>query len=204
MQENQFPGEIQPDVPPVEPAPARSVAPSVNVWGALSWIRDLAFSVLIAVVLIVFIYQPVKVEGTSMTPTLTDQERIFINKFTYRFGLGSIERGDTVVFWYPQDPTKSYIKRVIGTPGDRVRIAEGQVWVNGRLLVEDYVPDENRDFASWHDGQEQLVPPGDYFVLGDHRNSSSDSRMWGWVPRDNIYGKAVFVYWPPAKMGRVR
>jgi len=204
MQENQFPGEIQPDVPPVEPAPARSAVPSVNVWGALSWIRDLAFSVLIAVVLIVFIYQPVKVEGTSMTPALTDQERIFINKFTYRFGLGSIERGDTVVFWYPQDPTKSYIKRVIGTPGDRVRIAEGQVWVNGRLLVEDYVPDENRDFASWHDGQEQIIPPGDYFVLGDHRNSSSDSRMWGWVPRDNIYGKAVFVYWPPAKMGRVR
>jgi len=204
MQENQFPGEIQPDVPPVQPAPVRSAVPSVNVWGALSWIRDLAFSVLIAVVLIVFIYQPVKVEGTSMTPTLTDQERIFINKFTYRFGLGSIERGDTVVFWYPQDPTKSYIKRVIGTPGDRVRIAEGQVWVNGRLLVEDYVPDENRDFASWHDGQEQIIPPGDYFVLGDHRNSSSDSRMWGWVPRDNIYGKAVFVYWPPAKMGRVR
>src|SRR6478609_10673128 len=100
---------------PEEASPASAVRTSI--WSALSWVRDLAFSVLIAIVLIVFIYQPVKVEGTSMMPTLTDQERIFINKFTYRFGLGSIERGDTVVFWYPQDPTKTYIKRVIGSPG---------------------------------------------------------------------------------------
>src|ERR1039457_5860643 len=88
------------------------------------WVRDLAFSVLIAVGLIVFIYQPVKVEGTSMEPSLTDQERIFINKFTYRFGLGGIDRGDTVVFHY--DENKSYIKRVIGLPGDRVRISAGK------------------------------------------------------------------------------
>jgi len=175
-----------------------------GVWSALSWFRDLAFSVLIAVVLIVFIYQPVKVEGTSMMPTLTDQERIFINKFTYRFGLGSIERGDTVVFWYPEDRSKSYIKRVIGLPGDRVRIENGQVYVNGLPLKEDYVPSQNRDFSSWRDGEEQVVPDKDYFVLGDHRNSSSDSRTWGWVPRDNIYGKAVFIYWPLEKMGRLR
>jgi signal peptidase I len=86
----------------------------------LFWLRDLAFSVLIAVVLIVFIYQPVKVEGTSMMPALTDQERIFINKFTYRFGIANIQRGDMVVFWFPGDITKSYIKRVIGLPGDTV------------------------------------------------------------------------------------
>src|SRR5689334_4254936 len=122
------PAQQHPDVPPERyPSGVRS---------ALSWVRDLAFSVLIAVVMIVFIYQPVKVEGTSMTPTLTDQERIFINKFTYRFGLGSIERGDTVVFWYPQDPSKSYIKRVIGLPGDTVRIQSGQVFVNGTHLTE--------------------------------------------------------------------
>src|ERR1700681_1318636 len=100
-----------------------------TLWSALSWVRDLAFSVLIAVILIVFIYQPVKVEGTSMMPTLTDQERIFINKFTYHFGLGGIERGDMVVFWYPLDRTKSYIKRVIGLPGDMIRIDGGQVYV---------------------------------------------------------------------------
>src|SRR5579871_6098680 len=118
-----------------EPSAPRTRAYTTSpIRSALYWVRDLAFSVLIAVVLIVFIYQPVKVEGTSMEPGLSDQERIFINKFTYRFGLGDIERGDTVVFWYPVDPAKSYIKRVIGLPGDRVRIDAGQVYVNGQAL----------------------------------------------------------------------
>jgi signal peptidase I len=193
--------EDQTDIP--QETPREGPPPRAGLWNALSWLRDLVFSVLIAVVLIVFIYQPVKVEGTSMMPTLTDQERIFINKFTYRFGLGSIERGDTVVFWYPQDTSKSYIKRVIGIPGDRLRIDDGHVYVNGKELIENYVPPENRDDSSWRDGREVTVPPNDYFVLGDHRNQSSDSRMWGWVPRANIYGKAVFVYWPLDKMGRV-
>jgi signal peptidase I len=200
MSENQIPG--------VEPGPAQNPeaprrAPRARIWGAVSWLRDLAFSVLIAVVLIVFIYQPVKVEGTSMMPTLSDQERIFINKFTYEFGLGSIEHGDTVVFWFPYDKSKSYIKRVIGLPGDRVRVDAGQVYVNGQALVEDYVPEENRDAGSWRGGEDQIVPKGCYFVLGDHRNSSSDSRSWGYVPRENIYGKAVFAYWPLEKMGRL-
>ncbi len=201
MQESDSPTIVPPT--PVDPAPT----PASNrqaVWGAISWFRDLVFSVLIAVVLIVFIYQPVKVEGTSMMPALTDQERIFINKFTYRFGLGDVQRGDTVVFWYPQDVSKSYIKRVIGVPGDRIRIESGQVYVNGGALAESYVPADERDYSSWRDGQEQVVPEGKYFVLGDHRNQSSDSRMWGYVPRENIYGKAVFVYWPLDKMGRVR
>jgi signal peptidase I len=201
MQENDSSAFAPSIAPPPEPAQDHRPA---TFWSALSWVRDLAFSVLIAVVLIVFIYQPVKVEGTSMTPTLTDQERIFINKFTYRFGLGSIERGDTVVFWYPEDRNKSYIKRVIGLPGDRVRIRDGQVYVNGKALEEGYVAAEYRDPTSWRDGEEQVVPEGQYFVLGDHRNSSSDSRTWGYVPRENIYGKAVFVYWPLDKMGRLR
>jgi signal peptidase I len=201
MQENDSTAFAPPAATPGEQGPRSRVA---SLWGTLSWFRDLAFSVLIAVVLIVFIYQPVKVEGTSMTPALADQERIFINKFTYRFGLGSIEHGDTVVFWYPEDKSKSYIKRVIGIPGDRVRIASGQVYVNGTPLVEDYVPANERDTSSWRDGEEQVVPQGEYFVLGDHRNSSSDSRTWGYVPRENIYGKAVFVYWPLDKMGRLR
>jgi len=194
-----------PNVPPTaadEPVAEPSREPAaVSFWSALSWVRDLAFSVLIAVVLIVFIYQPVKVEGTSMQPTLENQERIFINKFTYRFGLGDIARGDTVVFWYPLEPSKSYIKRVIGIPGDRVRIDDGQVFVNGQRLLEDYVPNDFRDHISRDD---EVVPPGRYFVLGDHRSSSSDSRTWGYVPRDLIYGKAVFVYWPLTKMGRLR
>jgi signal peptidase I len=185
-----------------EPAAARP-GPSVriSIWSALSWMRDLAFSVLIAVILIVFIYQPVKVEGTSMMPTLTDQERIFINKFTYHFGLGSIDRGDMVVFWFPLDRSKSYIKRIIGLPGDTVYIDAGQVFVNDHPLAESYVPDDYRDRVSW---EEHRVPPGEYFVLGDHRSSSSDSRTWGFVKREAIYGKAVFVYWPLKNMGRLR
>jgi signal peptidase I len=155
----------------------------------LSWMRDLAFSVLLAVILIVFIYQPVKVEGTSMMPALTDQERIFINKFTYRFGSGNIER------------TKSYIKRVIGLPGDTVRIDNGTVYVNNKRLDEPYVPAVFRDHQSL---LPETVPPDNYFVLGDHRGSSNDSRAWGTVERKFIYGKAVFVYWPLDKMGRLR
>src|SRR4051812_14807479 len=146
MQESDSPNSC----PPEDSAAAASSRASL--WGAISWFRDLVFSVLIAVVLIVFIYQPVKVEGTSMMPTLTDQERIFINKFTYRFGLGGVEHGDTVVFWYPADTSKSYIKRVIGTPGDRIRIDAGQVYVNGGALAEAYVPADERDYSSWRDG----------------------------------------------------
>jgi signal peptidase I len=178
-----------------------------GVLNAVSWFRDLVFSVLIAIVLIVFIYQPVKVEGTSMEPGLTDQERIFINKFTYWFGLGKIQHGDTVVFWYPLDRTKSYIKRVIGVPGDLVRIESGQVYVNDRPLEEDYVPADSRDSVSWPIAPRAVdreVPPNEYFVLGDHRSQSSDSRAWGYVPAENIYGKAVFVYWPLTRMGRLR
>jgi signal peptidase I len=177
-------------------APARRT----GTFSPVYWMRDLAFSVLIAIVLIVFIYQPVKVEGTSMMPALSDQERIFINKFTYRFGIGSIERGAMVVFWFPLDPSKSYIKRVIGLPGDRVEIDRGTVIVNGKPLVEDYVPEQYRDQQS---RPLERIEPDHYYVLGDHRSSSNDSRAWGTVQRKNIYGKAVFVYWPLDKMGRV-
>jgi len=156
--------------------------------------------VFIAVVVILFLYQPVKVEGTSMMPSLVDQERIFINKFAYRFGITEISRGDTVVFWFPGDPSKSYIKRVIGIPGDRVKINHGTVSVNGHVLEEQYVPKEYRDEIST---RETAVPDGEYFVLGDHRSSSNDSRTWGTVPRHFIYGKAAFVYWPLERLGLV-
>jgi len=181
--------------------PGESPAGRMGGFNPIAWIRDLALSILIAVVLIVFIYQPVKVEGTSMMPALRDQERIFINKFTYRFGIGNIERGDTVVFWPPIDVSKSYIKRVIGLPGDVVEIDRGVVIVNGKRLAEDYVPEEYRDYQS---RPPLRIGSDQYFVLGDHRSSSNDSRAWGTVPRQNVYGKAVFVYWPLDQMGRVR
>lgn len=170
-------------------------------FGLLSVLRDIGISVVFAVVLIVFIYQPVKVEGTSMMPGLTNEERIFINKYEYRLSAGAIQRGDLVVFNFPLDLSQSYIKRVIGLPGDTVEIRSGTVIVNGHELDEPYLPEDYRDRISW---PKDVVPANHYFVLGDHRNSSSDSRMWGFVDRSEIYGKAVFVYWPLNRIGRVR
>ena len=168
---------------------------------AISWLRDLSVSVVIAIIVILFLYQPVKVEGTSMTPSLVNEERIFINKFVYRFGISDIVRGDTIVFWAPEDPSRSYIKRVIGVPGDVVEIVDGTVVLNGKRLEEPYLIDANRDRMSM---TRRLVEAGHYFVLGDHRNSSNDSRSWGTVARDAIYGKAVFVYWPLNRLGLLR
>ena len=161
-----------------------------------SWVRDLGVSLILAGIVIVFLYQPVKVEGTSMMPRLVDQERIFINKFVYQ--LGPIHRGDVVVFRYPFDPSKSYIKRVVGLPGETVRLVSGTVFINGRKLEEGYVGEEFRDRQS----HAPLVIPSDqYYVLGDRRNSSNDSRVWGPVPQQYIYGKAVFAYWPVDRLG---
>ncbi len=163
------------------------------------WVRDLIISLAISAFIIIFLYQPVKVEGTSMMPSLEDQERIFVNKFVYR--LEAIERGDIVVFRYPRDPSKSYIKRVIAMAGDSIRIEAGQVYVNGEPLEEDYVPTNYADARSY---PETVVPPHCYFVLGDHRSMSNDSRDFGPVNQGFIYGKAVFGYWPMDKLGRVR
>jgi len=179
--------------------PAVPTPPQSN--GALSLLGNVGISIVLAVVVIVFIYQPVKVEGTSMMPGLTDQERIFINKYTYKLGAGSIEREDLVVFHYPYDPSQSYIKRIIGLPGDSIQIVDGTVYVNGKKLDEPYVPDEYRDHVPL---EKKVVPANKYFVLGDHRSSSNDSRAWGMVPRRYIYGKAVFIYWPLDKMGLLR
>ena len=163
------------------------------------WLRDLIISLTISAFIIIFLYQPVKVEGTSMMPSLDDQERIFVNKFVYR--MEPIQRGDIVVFHYPRDPSKSFIKRVIGLAGDHIRIDAGQVFVNGESLEEDYVP---ADYADQRSYPEFIVPANAYFLLGDHRTMSNDSRDFGAVQEKFIYGKAVFGYWPVDKMGRLR
>ncbi|MDT8070188.1 MAG: signal peptidase I [Terriglobia bacterium] len=182
-----------------QPHVAAPAAPALKPRnGMLRWLRDVIISAAVSVFIIVFVYQPVKVEGTSMMPGLVDQERIFINKFIYRWE--PIERGDVVVFRYPQDPSKSYIKRVIGTAGDRVRIEEGRVYVNDRLLNEPYVRPSYRDDRSF---PEITVPADSFFVLGDHRNMSQDSRDFGSIPQESVYGKAVFVYWPFDKLGKL-
>jgi len=175
----------------VEPAARRN---SIGLW-----LRDLLFSAAVSLLIILFLYQPVRVEGTSMAPRLEDHDRLFINKFVYH--ITSIERGDVVVFHYPRDPAKSYIKRVIALPGDRLRIDHGQVWVNGKQFAENYVPEMYRDSKSY---AEIVVPDDSYFMMGDHRSISSDSREFGPVERDLIYGKAVFVYWPARDVGEVK
>jgi len=190
--QNENPVEMQPQQAPIAPV---AVAPS---GGWRSWSRDLLISVVVSLIIIVFLYQPVRVEGTSMLPVLEDQDRLFINKFAYR--IGEIHRGDVVVFLYPHDQSKSYIKRVIALPGDDLRIDHGTVWVNGQAQKEPYVPLKFEDDRSQ---PEMTVPSGEYFVMGDHRSISSDSRDFGAVPRDLIYGRAAFVYWPVDQAGVV-
>ncbi|HUI43013.1 MAG TPA: signal peptidase I [Terriglobia bacterium] len=163
------------------------------------WLRDLVLSMLLAFVVIVFLYQPVQVEGTSMMPRLYDHERIFINKIVYRFE--PIHRGDIVVFRYPLDPSKSYIKRVIGLPGEWVSVHEGVVEIDGKPLAEKYVPPSYLDHDTY---PPTYVPLDHYYVLGDHREASNDSREWGTVDRHFIYGKAAFVYWPLDQVGALQ
>ena len=183
----------------LNPAPLASAPePTRKAGNLMLWLRDLMVAAAASVLIIVFLYQPVRVEGTSMMPRLDDQDRLFINKFVYRFT--AIERGDVVVFHYPRDPEKSYIKRVIALPGDRLRIDHGTVWLNGQPLRESYVPEEFRDSRSM---AEMVVPEDAFFMMGDHRSISSDSREFGPVERSLIYGKAVFVYWPARDAGAV-
>jgi signal peptidase I len=179
---------------PTEQTPVVAQPTTLRTFGM--WVRDLFLCILISFFIIVFVYQPVKVEGGSMEPGLEDQERIVINKLVYRFE--KIEHGDIVVFRYPRDTRKSFIKRVIGLPGDRIRIAYGHVYVNDEQIPESYVPSDYLDARSY---PETVVPGGSYFVLGDHRSMSNDSREFGPVQRSYIYGKAVFGYWPMDKLG---
>ncbi len=193
--------DTMPDVLiPAPPAPVDGKESSARPLAVMAvWARDLLVSLAISAFIIIFLYQPVKVEGTSMMPGLEDQERIYVNKFVYRWE--PIQRGDIVVFRYPRDTSKSYIKRVVGVAGDRIRIESGQVYVNGEALDEDYVPGDYADARSYG---EVKVPPNSFFVLGDHRTMSNDSRDFGTVNEHYIYGKAVFGYWPMEKLGRLR
>jgi len=187
---------MQPDSHSGSPTPPER-APAPPLRSELrGWTRDLAVALGLAIVVMIFLYQPVKVEGTSMNPLLSDQERIFINKFVYRFE--PIERGDVVVFWYPLDRSKSFIKRVVGLPGETIEIRAGHLYVNGAELADQFVPVGYLDGSNY---APRRIPDGEYFVMGDHRDSSNDSRVFGPVPRQFIYGKAVFAYWPVDHFG---
>ncbi|HKA17191.1 MAG TPA: signal peptidase I [Blastocatellia bacterium] len=204
-----YPGIIPEDDPDIEITYPDEPSASAGLWAEVKSItRDIIFAAVMAVLIVVFVVQPVKVEGTSMQPRLENDERIFVNKFEYTFT--SIKRGDIIVFWFPDDPTKSFIKRVIGLPDDSIDMdAGGHIVINGQPVEEPYLaPERNQAARSrWNQGpyttpgHQVRVKPHYYFVLGDNRDASNDSRSWGLVPEKYIYGKAMFRYWPLPRIG---
>jgi signal peptidase I len=190
---------IDPDPLPT-PTPGPKGSPWRVIWELL---HDVSVAVLFCFFLVTFVAQAFRVQGTSMQPLLQDGERIVVNKLLYRFH--PIARGDVVVFWYPRDPSVSFIKRVVGLPGDRVELRDGYLHVNDRVVEEPYLGgDEKPSFRDLSNLAPTEVKPGFYFVLGDHRGSSNDSRNWGEVPEKYIYGKAIVRFWPLSKSGRIR
>jgi len=165
--------------------------------------RDVFLIIVVFILVGVFFVQPVVVEGTSMLPQLHDGERLLVNKLVYyriqSVSWGHLQRGDIVVFWYPEDPEKSYVKRIIGLPGETVELRSGHVYIDGSELTESYLDSEHNQ--TLHDNSVTKVKEHYYFVMGDNRDNSSDSRYWGLVPEKYIYGKAFFRYWKPEEIG---
>jgi len=165
----------------------------LNIWKdeLVAWFKTLASAAVYATLIVTFGFQVARVEGQSMAPTLADQDRLIVNKLAYR--VGEPRRGDIVMLYYPLNPDKSFVKRVIAEEGDQVRIVDGRVYVNDVPLRDDFVPPE---FRSHDDFGPTVIPEGYYFVMGDHRNNSSDSRHWGMVPKKYIIGKVQLRWWP--------
>ena len=209
MKQPIYPGLAPEDDPDIEVTYPEELSASAGLWAEVKSItRDIIFAAVMAVLIVVFVVQPVKVEGTSMQPRLENDERIFVNKFEYNFT--SIKRGDIIVFWFPDDPTKSFIKRVIGLPDDSIDMdAAGHITINGQSMEEPYLaPERNQAARSrWNQGpftsagHQVRVKAHYYFVMGDNRDASNDSRSWGLVPEKYIYGKAMFRYWPLPRIG---
>jgi signal peptidase I len=207
MKQRIYPGIAPEDDTDIEVIYPEEASPTAGLWSEVKSItRDIIFAAVMAVLIVVFVVQPVKVEGTSMLPRLENDERIFVNKFKYNFE--PIERGEIVVFWFPDDPTKSFIKRVIGLPGETIDIDPlGHVTINGLPIDESYLAPERNQHPREKWAQVQghsdwkYIKQHYYFVMGDNRDASNDSRSWGLVPEKYIYGKAMFRYWPLQRMG---
>ena len=183
-----------PIVPAIEdkrPAAATSDTLAQVKEELVAWVKTLMSAAVYAVLIVTFLFQVARVEGQSMAPTLEDQDRLIVNKLVYR--IGEPRRGDIVMLYYPLNPEKSFVKRVIAEEGDTVRIVDGRVYVNDIPLKDDYVASEYRSHDDWGP---QVIPEGYDFVMGDHRNNSSDSRHWGMVPKKYIIGKVQIRWWP--------
>jgi signal peptidase I len=178
-----------------EPPDLRLTSPGIRLAQVqeevMAWIKTLLSAAVYAILIVTFGFQVARVEGQSMAPTLEDQDRLIVNKLVYR--LSEPRRNDIVMLYYPLNPDKSFVKRVIAEEQDTVRIVDGRVYVNDVPLNDDYVPGEFRSHDDWGP---QVVPEGYYFVMGDHRNNSSDSRHWGFVPKRYIIGKVQLRWWP--------
>lgn len=164
----------------------------------LSVLVDILETLLLSVVLFFLINAVsarIKIDGSSMEPNLHHGEFVIVSKINYRFG--EPERGDVVVFDFPRNITQEYIKRIIGLPGEQIRVEGGKVFINGVLLTEPYLKMEPRYEGEW------VVPQSTLFVLGDNRNNSSDSHTWGIVPMENVIGEALLIYWPPSSWGLI-
>jgi signal peptidase I len=157
----------------------------------LSGLQTLVSAAVYATLIVTFGFQVARVDGLSMAPTLEDHDRLIVNKLVYE--LGEPRPGDIVMLYYPLNPEKMFVKRVIAKEGDTVRIVDGRVYVNDIPLHDDYVPAEFRSHDDWGP---QVIQQGYYFVMGDHRNNSSDSRHWGSVPKKYIVGKVKVRWWP--------
>jgi signal peptidase I len=156
-----------------------------------AWLKTLMSAAVYATLIVTFGFQVARVEGQSMAPTLEDQDRLIVNKLHYRLDAPVV--GDIVMLYYPRDPDKSFVKRVIGEPGDTIRVENGRVFRNDVPMRDDFIAEEYRSHDDW--GPE-VIPEGYYFVMGDHRNNSSDSRTWGFVPKKYIIGKVQLRWWP--------
>jgi signal peptidase I len=189
------PPAAPPATAPAAPAPARGISVGEVFARAgeefVAWMKTLASAAVYATLIVTFGFQVARVEGLSMAPTLSDQDRLIVNKLIYK--ISEPRRSDIVMLYYPLNPDKSFVKRVIAEEGDTVRIVDGQVFVNEVPLRDDYVPPEYRSHDDWGP---QVIPEGYYFVMGDHRNNSSDSRHWGMVPKRYIIGKVQVRWWP--------
>jgi signal peptidase I len=184
-------------LPALVPSDAQSSIDAQSVAGriaeeVIAWLKTLASAAVYATLIVTFGFQVARVEGQSMAPTLADQDRLIVNKAAYKF-FEEPQIGDIVMLYYPLNPEKSFVKRVIAKEGDQVRIVDGRVYRNDVLINDEYVPAEYRSHDDW--GPE-VVPEGQYFVMGDHRNNSSDSRHWKWVPKKYIIGKVQLRWWP--------
>ena len=181
-----------------EPAAAAAAMGSMavnrfDVWKdeLVAWFKTLVSAAVYATLIVTFGFQVARVEGESMAPTLEDQDRLIVNKLAYR--LGPPRRGDIVMLYYPRNPDKSFVKRVIAEEGDAVKIEDGRVYVNDVPMADDFVPE---DYRSHEDQPPKVIEEGYYFVMGDHRNNSSDSRHWGEVPKKYIIGRVQLRWWP--------